>query len=176
MGRVTSLGLMSVLVALTFCASACTAIVDSAANEPEIPDSPLAEATVDCMQEQGFEASILWDGSIAGPSDVSSEQTLQWSAAMTTCVEATGYGSLAALSPNQVGELYQQELAEYACLRDAGFSPEAPPSQQTYMDTFASAEQYYAFKEVFDPLSMKEAQEIVAVCPPPTWFLDVVVD
>lgn len=167
---VSTLALLLLASILTACSPTEAAPTPAGAD---LPDSPLAEQTIRCMEDQGFEASLEWDGGISGPAKVSADESGQWGTAIQACAEESGYGNLQALTDEQVIELYAQEVAEYECLRDAGYSPAEPPSQQTYVDTFASADQYYAFQEALDPMGQKDAQEATALCPPPTWFLNL---
>lgn len=61
----------------------------------------------------------------------------------------------------------------HECLVSLGVDSDNPPSKQVYVDTYQSAEQYYAFEPGFDAMGAGQMQATVTQCPPPTWFLDV---
>lgn len=138
----------------------------------EVPVAPLAERMIACMEESGWEASMEWDGTIVGP-EMTKELTTQWVDASLVCGEETGFHG-GELNDEQVQALYEQEIAEAECLRGLGYGVEQPPSLQTYIDTHASADQYYAYASLdFAATGQSKMQEVYAACPPPTLFLNL---
>lgn len=131
---------------------------------------------VACIEEQGFEAKVDWNGGIVSvPQILPTSEGDQWQAASDRCLHQTGWGDWSLLTLDQRKLLYQQEIKEHRCLLALGVQTSDPPSEQTYMDTFYSAEHYYAALEMMDSrtLTITQMHDIVAACPPPTWFLDI---
>lgn len=52
-----------------------------------------------------------------------------------------------------------------------GHAGDEPPSKQSYLDTFASTDQYYAIL-VLNTLAQSPYEAAITACPPPTWFLN----
>ena len=132
----------------------------------DLPPSPLGEKMVRCIQDEGWEAELTWDGGVVGP-EMPTDQTSIWREVADACQKETGYGDLAQLTDTQIRELYGQEVAEYECLVEQAKSPAEPPSEQGYIDTFRTADQYYAIKDV------QATPELMRLCPAPTWFLNL---
>lgn len=132
----------------------------------DLPSSPLGEKMVRCIQDEGWEAELSWDGGVVGP-EMPTDQTSIWREVADACQKETGYGDLGQLTDTQIRELYSQEVAEYECLMEQGRNPASPPSEQGYIDTFRTADQYYAIKGV------QATPELMRLCPAPTWFLNV---
>ena len=131
-----------------------------------VPPSPLGEKLVRCMQEAGWEARVDWNGAVVSP-EMHTSQVDQWMEAQRICADETKFGDLSQLSTSQIRELYTQELAEYECLLEQSMHPPAPPSEQSYLDSFGTADQYYAIKGTV------ATPELMQLCPAPTWFLNL---
>ncbi len=76
------------------------------------------------------------------------------------------------LTDAQLEQLFEQEVAEYECLTDLGYEIEEAPTFQSYLDTFKSADQYYAIQSLTG-LGQADMTSVIAQCPPPTWFLNL---
>lgn len=156
----------------------CTSVQagDSPADGPPIssnqdyPEAPLLEAIEQCMNELGWE--IVIDPAQAGYSgpEMSPESSSQWIQASNSCAEEVGYFD-PQLNLSQQRELYDQEAATHECLVASGHPSDLPPSEQVYIDTFGTAQQYFAIGALAEAqMSLREA---ALSCPPPTWFLNV---
>lgn len=79
------------------------------------------------------------------------------------------------LTDEQIEQLYSQEVKVFECLKRLDRPTDQPPSIQTYRDGFLTADQYYAFGLIMDNplLAGMPFEELVALCPPPTWFLNL---
>lgn len=169
-GVLGCLGLLVPILALSGCA--VPSDDPPASVSVDTPVAPLAERMIACMQESGWEASMDWDGTIIG-SEMTKELSDQWIDASLVCGEETGFHD-GELNDEQVKALYKQETTEAECLRGLGYEIEQPPSLQTYIDTHASADQYYAHASLdVAAIGQGEMREAYAACPPPTLFLNL---
>lgn len=146
--------------------TACSPVPAKPSAAAEAPASPLAVKMVRCIEDAGWEAEVGWNGVVTSP-EMPPEQLDLWTEVADACQKETGFGDLARLTPSQVAELYRQEVAEFECLTAQGFTPSQPPSEQVYIDTFRSADQYYAIKGI------TATPELMRLCPAPTWFLNL---
>jgi hypothetical protein len=145
----------------------------SPSNDPALATSPISDAMVLCLSDEGWEVTRSIYGGVDGPQNLAPAQTAVFQAAYDLCAEATGWATpLSDFTEQQREELYIQELAERECLSDLGYPGEEAPSRQTYLDLFASADQYYAFL-VLSSLSQGPYEAAIRACPPPTWFLNI---
>ena len=144
-----------------------------AANvSPTKPRAPLAERVVKCMQDEGLEASVDWQGSVTGP-EMTTDQYAKWSEISSKCSESVGYFNTQ-LTLIQKKELYAQELKARECLAENGYPSDEPPSEQQFIDTWGGADQYSAyFAAGGGEFNEAEARKVVALCPPPSWFLNL---
>jgi hypothetical protein len=161
-------------IALALCAlSACTSPAEttSSSSAPSAkPDAPLAEKLAACIKDEGFEATVEWDGSVTAP-EMPQAQSNKWGEVSTACAEKVGF-YVTELTTAQKSQLYRQELAERECLAGLGKPTDEPPSEQQYIDTWGTADQYYAYYAAGGAdFSQAEAKRLVADCPPPTWFI-----
>ncbi|MFT4010062.1 MAG: hypothetical protein QM655_08475 [Nocardioidaceae bacterium] len=134
-------------------------------SSQSLPTSSVNEAMISCMQGEGWTATMKLDGTISNGS-VPEEQQDALDRSAAKCSKRTGWGDLAALTTTQRRELYKQEVAEHDCLVKLGLTPPEPPTEQTYLDTFQTADQYYA------GALMSLTDDQVRECPPPTWFMN----
>lgn len=151
-------------------ASGCTG-GDDPESEPRgqqsaaLPASAVNDAMMSCMASRGWTGELGGDGGIEWGS-IPDSQVAALNADQRDCVDSTGWGDLAALTTEERRSMYAAEVAEFACLQELGLDPPQPPTEQSYLDTFNSAEQYYAFKG----LSLTPQQTLD--CPPPTLFMN----
>lgn len=153
----------------------CTAIGGEPrpSRDPALPASPISDAMLRCLGDEGWEVTRSIYGGVDGPQNLAPAQTAAFQTAYTFCAEGTGWATpLADFTEQQREELYIQELAEQECLSDLGYPSEEAPSKQSYLDSFASADQYYAVL-VLSSLSQGPYEAAVRACPPPTWFLNI---
>lgn len=163
------------LAGLLFLLSGCTGLAseENPVSEIEgVPAAPLAERTIACMKEAGWDASLDWDGTITGP-EMTGALASQWVEAADVCGKKTGFQD-PQLNDEQIQAVFEQEKAEAACLRMLGYQVEEPPSSQTYVDTYGTADQYYAHASLdLQALGISKMREALSACPPPTMFLNV---
>jgi hypothetical protein len=163
---------VQVTVSLALAVSAtvgCSADRESAKasqNESsDLPPSKVNDAMLDCMKSVGWEGEMERGGGMSFGS-IPAEQMSQYEQQSAKCKEKTGWGNLAVLTSDQRQTMFDLEVKEYQCLKDLGFSPAEPPTEQTYLDTFDSADQYFAVRDMV--LTVEQTNE----CPPPTWFMN----
>lgn len=138
-----------------------------------MPDSPITDRLVACMKDAGWEVQRSWQGGVEA-TDIPAGQQSAYESASQECAESTGWSdAVIRLDDRQIRELYSQEVATHNCLLEIGIDSSEPPSEQRYIDTFRSKDQYYAFMPGFDSLNEAAMQEAVRQCPPPTWFLNI---
>lgn len=142
------------------------------ASERTYPEAPLLDRVVDCMHEKGWEVIVGWESGYTGP-EMNADLSSQWITASNECAEAAGYFD-PQLNTAQIKELYHQEVATHECIVALRGASDQPPSEQTYIDTYRSASQYYAIAAVLAAqLPQSETKRIAEKCVPPTWFLNV---
>ena len=134
-------------------------------NPGDMPASTVNDAMLACMKSAGWEGKMERGGGMNFGS-IPSEQMSQYERQSAICTEKTGWGNLAVLTSDQRRTMFDLEVEEYQCLKDLGLSPAEPPTEQTYMDTFDSGDQYYAIRDI--TLTVEQMNE----CPPPTWFMN----
>ena len=165
----------SVCLALVGCLmlAGCTSHVPKPTATPTLPQAPLAARDLKCIQAAGWQGAIDWQGTINSIGLKTQDQVTQWQSVADKCGKKTGFYDTK-LSTAQLVQLYGQELKERACLAKAGFPSAEPPSQQTFIDTWYSADQYQAFIAAGgQSWSESKQQTISKQCPPPTWFLNL---
>lgn len=135
----------------------------------------LTEAMATCMHDKGMEVGFDIKGGLSGLETDSSQSGL-WRAAANTRGTATGYVN-PQLPQSQIRQSYSQEVAERACLAELGFGSPESPSEQTYIDSYGTGDQFYAVHSAgadqVGQVGQGKMSEIVQKCPPPTWFLNV---
>lgn len=145
----------------------------SNADTSGLPVSPVTDRLVECMKDAGWDVERSWQGGVETDEIPASQQTA-YQAANDKCSKSSGWAAANGnLAESQVRELYAQEVASHECLLAAGIDSAEPPSEQTYLDTFHTKDQYVAFLPGFDSLGQAQMQAAVRKCPPPTWFLNV---
>jgi len=145
----------------------------SSADTSGLPKSPVTDRLVECMKDAGWDVARSWQGGIESDT-IPADQQSAYQAANDKCSKTSGWADANGdLTEAQVRELYTQEVASHECLVADGVDSAEPPSEQTYMDTFHTKKQYFAFLPGFDSLGQSEMQAAVRKCPPPTWFLNV---
>jgi len=81
-----------------------------------------------------------------------------------TCRSKLGFVSPGKLSAQQVSDYYAAELKVRTCLIDHGVVIAAPPSKQTFIETFDSAEQWNPYVSV-GQTNTKQWNYFNTVCP-----------
>lgn len=137
-----------------------------------LPASPVTDRLATCMEKEGWEVERSLQGGLDLPS-VPVDQQSAFEAANSRCSESSGWNAAANLNDVQVKELYDQEVAAHDCFLGMGIDSAQPPSEQRYIETYQTQDQYYAFMPGFDSLNQTKMNEAVKKCPPPTWFLDI---
>lgn len=138
----------------------------------QMPESPVTDRVVRCMQEAGWTVRRSLYGGIESE-EMSQDQQSAWQAAHEKCAESTGWNATNELNESQRKELYRQEVATHECLTTLGIESNPPPSEQTYLDTFQTQEWYFAFQPGFDQLDTGKLNQAILTCPPPTWFMNI---
>lgn len=168
-----------VAVALAaFFISGCAATASPESSpEPksQMPASPVTDRLLRCVEDAGWEAKRSWTGGIES-SELSRYQRDQYVAVLDACSEESGWSTgMNSLTDEQIEQLYSQEVKVFECLKRLDRPTDQPPSIQTYRDGFLTADQYYAFGLIMDNplLAGMPFEELVALCPPPTWFLNL---
>lgn len=168
-------GILGVLFLFLACSPASETSAPSLTTEPALssmPPSPVTDRLVGCMSEAGWEVSRSWQGGIES-GIIPQEQLGAYNQAMEACSESSGWSTIGHVSAEQKEELYRQEVANHQCLTGLGVESAEPPTHQTYVATYQTAEQYYSFLPGFDSLDQRAMEEAVAQCPPPTWFMNI---
>lgn len=124
------------------------------------------------MGGAGWDVSRSWSGGIES-AEIPSEQLEAYNTSLEVCSESSGWSRMGQVTDEQKRELYEQEVANHACLIEFGIESADPPTRETYLATYQTAEQYYSFQPGFDSLDQASMQEAVATCPPPTWFMNI---
>ncbi len=169
--------LLGAVLPLAALLSACTSAgaAERSLASDGLPPSPVTERFVRCIQDAGWEAVRDPGGGVDGPT-LPAAQVPQYWAASEVCAESSGWnamGDFSNWSHEQRIELYEQEVAAHECFLSIGIASAEPPSLQQYLDTFHSADQYYAFVPGLDTLWREAFERTVKQCPPPTWFVTV---
>ena len=169
-------------VVLTFVGAAfvsgCTQIdvspSPSASNELQMPESPITDRAVACMVDRGWPVERSWYGGYETYASVPDEQQSQYLAAEKECAEQSGFDTAnESLTDAQIRQLYRQEVEEHECLTDLGLESYEPPSEQVYLDTYLTEDWYFAMQPAFDTLGSQRMIQVIAQCPPPTYFLNL---
>lgn len=137
----------------------------------KVPTSPLLDRLARCLQQAGWTVTRDYSG-MPGIKNYPSSQSSAVQKAMDTCYAQTGYDKAwdkSELSTAQLRDLYQQELAEHDCVLEHGMQSYHPPSLQTYIDTYGTAEQYYAMRPGMDGIGA--TNPAWRQCPPPTYYM-----
>lgn len=142
------------------------------AADSDLPPSPVTDRLVKCLQDAGWDVKRSWEGGLE-ISGVPADQQSAYQAANDRCSESSGWNSASNLNDAQVKELYQQEVEAHGCYLKIGVDSAQPPSEQRYIETYQTKDQYYAFLPGFDSLNQAKMQAAVKECPPPTWFLNL---
>lgn len=179
--RMTATGrrLLVAALAVAFAAILISGCAANASPAPEpatpMPASPVTDRLLRCVEDAGWEARRSWTGGIES-SELSRHQRDQYVAVLDACSEESGWSAgMNSLTDEQIEQLYSQEVEEFECLERLDRPTDQPPTIQTYRDGLLTADQYYAFGLIMDnpQLAGMPFEELVAHCPPPTWFLNL---
>ena len=143
----------------------------SATSEPpvdEVLNTSRAAVIVGCLADRGWDLSVRFDGGVS-ISDVPEEQQGPLLADVRECEEEFPYQAPTA---SQIREIYAAELDNRECLIDLGYEIGPPPSEQAFVDTFGTAERWYAMTDAH-PESMDAGtyEKVFSACVPPAWTL-----
>ncbi|WP_159600551.1 hypothetical protein [Agromyces humi] len=176
MKKTTPVAVLAAAIALSLagCAPATnvaeTAAAPSAA--PVINFTPTEEDTradimAGCLTELGWEGLVVnWDGGI-DTGHIPEEQQDQFQADSATCIEAF---PVVPLTDAEIREMYAAEVANSDCLVGLGYAMPQTPTEQTYVDTYGTENQWFAMVGA-SPQTMKEEtyKDVFTTCPPPAW-------
>ena len=167
---------MVLALSVTATLSACTSKPEPSSttgSADSLAESPITDNMVRCLADEGWEVQRSIYGGFEGPQSLPAAQATSYQAAVDTCAAKTGWATeLSDFTDSQRRELYAQEVVERECLEKLGYPGEEPPSEEAYVDSFASANQYYAFLAIAE-LPQDQFESAIQVCPPPTWFLNI---
>lgn len=164
------------MVALALCvsASACSA------SEPPRSDladgalslAPAADVVYRCLTDKGWDVTIDWQGGIEVDSEsVPVEQYDIFDADSDACWAVID-DRVKSMQPEEISEIYDDELTTRECLIDEGYSIDDPPSEQQYIDTFHGRRwSAYGNNIPLDTLSDEEWRALNEKCPQPAWSL-----
>lgn len=137
----------------------------------KVPTSPLLDRLARCLEQAGWTVTRDYSG-MPGIENYPSSQSSAVQKAMDTCYAQTGYDKAwdkSRLSTAQLTDLYHQELVEHECVLAHGMQSYHPPSLQTYIDTYGTADQYYAMRPGMDGVGA--TSPAWRQCPPPTYYM-----
>ncbi len=170
--RLVIVGGLSMTMLLGACAAPPKPEISVPVDE-SLPASPITDRLVTCMADEGWTVTRSLEGGVMGPSNISEAQLEKYNEASEKCGKESGWSDAwQSLTDAQLRQLYDQEVDEQRCLADLGYVGEEPPSEQTYLDTFMTPNQYYAFT-VIDDLHRSDWEAAVRECPPPTLYLNL---
>lgn len=135
--------------------------------------SPAADAVHACLTAKGWDVQLTWDGGIESDSrTIPDAQSDQYDADSDECWAVID-DRIASMQPDEIKQVYREELATRDCLIGAGFTVDTPPSEQQYVDTFFGT-RWTAYGES-SALSQSTDDEkwrhVNETCPQPSWSL-----
>jgi hypothetical protein len=127
-----------------------------------------AQDLADCMGSAGFDVYLTYNNGVA-TTPIPKAQKSAYRAAMAECSESTHVDDRVFTSKD-IHAIYALELAQRECLQRKGFAVTDPPSLQSYVDSFDTADRWFAMSDI-DPATMdREAyEELFTECPSPWW-------
>jgi hypothetical protein len=152
-----------------------TATAASSGFAPGMKYSKVLADFVGCMDVAGWKVKVDWGGGFSGVGDVPQAQLSVWQKASDACIASTKLGTIgnfAKWTPEQVKRLYGQEVATHECFVKHGWNSAEPPSEQQFIDTFATKDQYYGMMPAVNTGGSATLETMSKACPPPTWFPD----
>lgn len=169
--------LVGIVIATAFLHVGCTQTsdVELELEEGSHSLSPAADAAYQCLLDQGWDVTIDWDGGIAADSSsIPEAQVSIYEQAVIDCYTPID-DAILAMSEAEIAEVYLDELKTRECLISEGYNVGAPPSEQTYVDTFQTAPwSAWADAQISqDGLSDQEWQQLNSKCTQPAWSLGV---
>lgn len=150
-----------------------------ASSEPPVPNqSPRALSFDDgsqvdfaanmlpCMSDYGWKMEAGSDGGIRTDAIPSGQEDV-YRDNLEACMAEFEYDvPPPTLTDAQLREIYPHALWEWRCLQDAGFSPETPPSEQTFVDTYhAEGWTWSAYSALTGTLGEEEIIAMFEECP-----------
>ena len=119
-----------------------------------------------CLQQHEWPVSIGSDGSYK-TGTIPKAQRSVYDADEASCMSQFGYDKdPPQLTDSQLREMYPHRLWEWKCLSDKGYSPEAAPSQQSFIDGYHDGDgTWTAYSQFTGTLSEEELTEMFRVCP-----------
>lgn len=146
---------------------------------PEIPsESPpavdfddgarpsFATDMVSCMSELGWDVSLGADNSFK-TDNIPEGQESTHSSDQETCLKEFGYDQIPpSLSEDQVKATFPHHLWEWKCLNEAGYEPEAPPSERKYVEDYLNnGVLWSAYGQYTATLSEEDLLSLFEECP-----------
>ncbi len=144
-------------------------------SDSSLPESPIIEEFVACLQNRGWDAKRDETG-MPAVDNIPDEQADLQAQDADECGEGSGWntmGQKSTMNNEQLTALYDQEVEEQQCVAALGYETETPPSQQTYIDTYATENQYYGWVPGLNGLDQAAFNKAVLACPPPTWYMNI---
>lgn len=166
--RGTAIAVYSAVLALAGCSAM-----------PELPATKPADLTFDvgltpdfatdmqaCLTERGWAVSLGTDGSFI-TDNIPNGQRDVYFADEDDCRKQLGYDQPPpALSDDQVREAYQHGLWDWKCLDENGYSPDPPPSEQTFVDGYhATITLWSPFSQYTATLPQDDLGQLFSECP-----------
>lgn len=147
------------MVAVTASLFGCAASNPSVDGDPKPPESnSRASAILACMSERGFDGELAADDTMTFPPIIQADSGA-FDDAMSSC--SAEYPLT--FSETQILEMYALELEHKTCLESIGYQISEPPSEETYLTTFNTADWWTAITSV----PPAERNQAVAKCPLP---------
>lgn len=132
---------------------------------------PVSNTVYDCLEDKGWDVEITWDGGIeASSATIPSEQRDVFAADSAACWAVIDE-RVARMGPDEIEQVYRQELDTRSCMIDEDYDVESPPSLQEYVDRFHGDRwtAYGASSITSTALSDAEWLHIAQACPQPAW-------
>ncbi|WP_137243932.1 hypothetical protein [Plantibacter flavus] len=168
--------LRTLVAAALFCAVATSAACSSPPPMPAKSPAPLSfddgsqpdygKDMVACLSEGGWPVSLGTDGGFK-TSTIPEDQLDLYQANVDSCLKSFGYDKpVPALSDDQLKELYPHVLWEWKCLDERGYGPEAPPSEQSFVDFYHNnGGTWTPYSQFTSTLGDDELNKLLDACP-----------
>jgi len=136
--------------------------------------SAASDQVYNCLTERGWDVKITWDGGIeASSQSIPAEQESKYSDDSSECWGAID-NAVAAMTPEEIGNVYEQELITRDCLVDQGYTVETPPSKQQFVDSFQSDRwSAYGGSDISPSADDDAWRTVNETCRQPAWSLGV---
>ena len=130
------------------------------------------DVVYDCIIEAGWSVERTWDGIEVTSDTVPDEQRELYEADIDACWAEID-ARVDAMTPDQISDVYEQELSTRECLIEQGLEVEVAPSEQEYSDTFHTTRWSAYGAARVESLGGETWQKLNELCPQPAWSLGV---